>query len=154
MSGIPVDKEQNNEDKSVEGQQREKKLSHDATHVSFRVRSDALIFFKGMTNYFYESRLINEPKLSVLAKACLNIMAHKYAEQEEINLANYVQRNLAQARGPNVGSVPQISREMATTGHPPKKTVADMIPPRLRRPPPIDPVQEPEWVHSDYWRGW
>jgi hypothetical protein len=151
MSSIPVDGGQNSEDKS--GQQREK-LSHEATHVSFRVRSDALMFFKRMTNYFYESHLINEPKLSLLAKACLNIMAHKYAKQEEINLANYVQRNLAQARGHNVVSIPQIGREMATTGHPPNKTVADMIPPKLRRPPPIDPVQEPEWVYSDYWRGW
>jgi hypothetical protein len=153
MSGIPVDKEQNNEDKSVEGQQREKKLSHEATHVSFRVRSDALMFFKRMTNYFYECHLINEPKLSLLAKACLNILAHRYAKQEEINLANYVQRNLAAARGQGVFTAPQIQREQAAKGDPihtpVKKTVADLIPPRLRRPPPIDNIQEPDWM-----QGW
>jgi hypothetical protein len=85
-----------------------------------------------MAHYFFECHLIPEPKLSLLAKACLNIVAHKYAKQEEINLANYIQRNLAQARGLNVVSVQEISREMAAKREQQvthqKKTVADMIP--------------------------
>jgi hypothetical protein len=142
MSNIPV----------VTGQasaqlEQEEDDNQSATRISFRVRVDALTFHKRVAQYFFECHLIPEPKLSLLAKACLNIVAHKYAKQEEINLANYVQRkrNLAQARGLNVVSVPQISREMAATGHPPKEN-SIRHDSKLRRPPPIGPVQEPEWV--------
>lgn len=125
----------------------------DQTLAACRIRSDAVPFFKRMIQYFYESRLINEPKLSLLAKACLNIMAHKYAKQEEINLASYIQRNLVQSRELNVVYVPQMQREMSAQGQAPRnplaKTARDLIPARLRRDPPLDPVQEPEWV-----QGW
>jgi hypothetical protein len=115
MSNNPVDTGQ----ASAQLEQEEDD-NQSTTRISFRVRVDALTFHKRMAQYFFENHLIAEPKLSLLAKACLNIMAHKYAKQEE--------KNLAQVRGLNVVSVPQISREMAATGHPPKKTVADMIP--------------------------
>jgi hypothetical protein len=42
--------------------------------------------------------------------------------------------DLAQARGLNVVSVPQISREMAATGHPPKEN-SSRHDSKLRRPP-------------------
>jgi hypothetical protein len=141
MSNNPVDTGQSYQTKPpVEGDgEPSPKLA------AFRIRSDAVEFHKRMAQYFFECHLIPEPRLSLLAKACLNIVAHKYAKQEEINLANYVQRNLAQARGLNVVSVPQVSREMAATGHPPKEN-SSRHDSKLRRPPQIGPVQEPEWV--------
>jgi hypothetical protein len=101
-----------------------------------------------MAQYFFECHLIPEPKLSLLAKACLNIMAHKYAKLEEDALARYVQRNLEEARGPHYVTVPQIQREVGVRNGV-AKTTRDLIPPRLRRDPPLDPIREPEWA-----QGW
>ena len=57
--------------KSQRQNEIEEENKYATTHVSFGVRSDALGFFKRMTNWFYEARLINE--LSLLARGCTNI---------------------------------------------------------------------------------
>jgi hypothetical protein len=74
-------------------------------------------------------------------------MAHKYAKLEEDALARYVQRNLEEARGPHYVTVPQIQREVGVRNGV-AKTTRDLIPPRLRRDPPLDPIREPEWAQG------
>ena len=106
MSNGPVDTEQNFEDKPVEGEEEED--TRNATRISFRVKVSQLMFFKRMADHFYNEGYIAEPKFSLLAKACLNIVGNRYAKLEEITMANYVQKKLQQARGPNVVDYRQI----------------------------------------------
>lgn len=143
MSNNTVDTERST---PVEEEEEEEFDNHVATLVSFRIPVDAIMFYKRMAQNFYEGGLIPEPKLALLAKACLNLLARKYAEVEKVTLATYVQKNLAAARGPNYVTVPQVQRE-AGVKNPVKKTVDDFIPPKLRRNPPIDySMPEPEWL--------
>jgi len=53
-----------------------------------------------MAHNFYQNNYIKEPKLSLLAKGCLNITGNKFAKVE-IKYADYIQKELAKARGPN-----------------------------------------------------
>jgi hypothetical protein len=89
MSNNPVDTAQTSaqlEQEEIDNQT--------ATQVSFRIRVDSLTFHKRMAQYFFECHLIPEPRLSLLAKACLNIVAHKYAKLEEDALASWIHRLL------------------------------------------------------------
>lgn len=141
MSNTPVDTGQDN---TVEEDTEEQEDidNHSLTRVSFRIPVDAIMFYKRMAQNFYEGGLIPEPKLALLAKACLNLLARKYAKVEELTMATYVQKRLAEARGPNYVTVPQIQKESGV-----KKTVEDFIPAKLRRAPPIDTsMPEPEWL--------
>lgn len=145
MSNSPVDAEQ---DTGVGEEEIEEESS--PTLAAFRIPSDSVIFYRRMAQHMYQGGLIKEPKLAALAKACLNLIGRRYAAYEEVALATYVQKNLAQARGPGVVSVQQIQREQAAKGNAPKKTVQDFIPSRLKRPPPVDMnMPEPEWM-----QGW
>ena len=47
-----------------------------------------------MADHFCKEGLIDEPRFSLLAKACLNIVANRYVKFEEIAMANYVQKKL------------------------------------------------------------
>jgi hypothetical protein len=67
----------------------------------------------------FEAGVIKEPRLSLLAKACLNLLGRRYGAFEEVALA--IQKNLAQARGPGVVSVPHTQLEQAAQGNPVKK---------------------------------
>jgi hypothetical protein len=90
MSNNPVDTEQSYQTKPPveEGDEPSPTLA------AFRIRSDAVEFHKRMAQYFFDCHLIPEPKLSLLAKACLNIVAHKYAKLEEDALASWIHRLL------------------------------------------------------------
>lgn len=141
MSNGPVDTEQNFEDRPVE----EEGDTQAATLVTFRVKVNQLMFFKRMADHFYEEGYIAEPKFSLLAKACLNIVGNRYAKLEEITMANYVQKKIQQARGPNVVDYRQMQppQQQAQTL---KEEASTLIPPELRRPSPVDKVKEPEWL--------
>jgi hypothetical protein len=154
MSNNPVDRGLNYQNEKVKGaEEKEKKALRAATLVAFRIRSDSQLFYKRMVGYFFENEVIAKPKLSLLGKACLNIIARRYAAYEEVNLANYVQKQLAAVRGPNAVRDQQLHRETTQSGGlgsptTRKQTPADLIPPSLRRPPPIDKVKEPEWLEG------
>lgn len=151
MSNNPVDAGENYENKTIRQQAKEEKVDNQsATRVSFRIPVDAIMFYKRMAQHMFEGGIIKEPKFSLLAKASLNLLARRYAAYEEIALANYVQKNLAAARGPGMVTVPHMQREQATQDRQVKKTVTDFIPAKLRRPPPVDMyMPEPEWM-----QGW
>src|SRR5215467_7006892 len=102
MSNNPVDRAIN---PPLRDEGKEKKSLRDSTLVVLRIKKDQVPFFRRMINHFYENNYINEPKLSHLAKACLNIVGNKFAKVEEITYANYVQKQLARARGTNAPSV-------------------------------------------------
>jgi hypothetical protein len=142
MSNGPVHKEQNFEDKPVEGKEEED--TRNATRISFRVKVNQLMFFKRMADHFYQEGYIAEPKFSLLAKACLNIVGNRYAKLEEITTANHMQKRLQQARGPNVVNYQQTRppQEQAQTL---KQEASSLIRPELRRASPVDKVKEPWW---------
>ena len=128
-----------NLDKPVEGQEKEN--TRNATLIAFRVKANQIMFFKRMADHFYKEGLIAEPRFSLLAKACLNIVANRYAKLEEITMANYVQKRLQQARGPNIVNYRQMQPQPQTL----KQEASTLIPPELRRASPVDKVKEPWW---------
>jgi hypothetical protein len=95
MSNNPVDTARNL-DETVKVQEKED--TRNATLIAFRVKVNQVMFFKRMADHFYKEGLIAAPRFSLLAKACLNIVANRYAKLEEITMANYVQKRLQQAR--------------------------------------------------------
>jgi hypothetical protein len=138
MSNGPVDTEQDLE-QPIEEEQHD---ANAATVVSFRVKTNQLMFFKRMADEFVNEGLIAEPKFSLLTKACLNIVGNRYAKLEEINMANYVQKKIQQARGPNVVDYRQMQapQKQAQTL---KQEASTLIPPEQRRASPVDRVKEP-----------
>lgn len=58
----------------------------------------------------FEGGLMKEPRLPLLAKACLNLLGRRYATYGQVAFATYVQKNFAQAGGPNVVTVPHVQR--------------------------------------------
>jgi len=127
----------------VEGEEEED--TRNATRISFRVKVNELMFFKRMADHFYQEGYIAEPKSSLLAKACLNIVGNRYAKLEEITMANHIQKRLQQARGLNVVNYQQTRppQEQAQTL---KQEASSLIPPELRRASPVDKVKEPWWL--------
>ena len=127
----------------MEGEEEED--TRNATRISFRVKVNELMFFKRMADHFYQERYIAEPKFSLLAKACLNIVGNRYAKLEEITMANHIQKRLQQAMGPNVVNYQQTRppQEQAQTL---KREASSLIPPELRRASPVDKVKEPWWI--------
>jgi len=98
MSKSPVDTAWNLNE-PVEGQEKEN--TRKATLIAFRVKVNQVLFFKRMADHFCKEGLIAEPRFSLLAKACLNIVANRYVKFEEIAMANYVQNKLNASGGPN-----------------------------------------------------
>jgi len=94
-----------------------------------------------MADHFCKEGLIDEPRFSLLAKACLNIVANRYVKFEEIEMANYVQKKLNAARGPNVVQYQQKQKQAQKL----KQEASTLIPPELRRASPVDKVNEPGW---------
>lgn len=68
---------QNYEDKKVKGADEEVKKNSlgAATLVAFRIGSDTLPLYERMIKYFYDNGLIPKPKLWLLGKVSLNIIA-------------------------------------------------------------------------------
>ena len=50
---------------------------------------------------------IEAPKLSFLAKACLNIVGHQYEQQVDLAMTAHVQKKIQTARGPNTAGSSQ-----------------------------------------------
>jgi hypothetical protein len=138
MSNNPVDTARNL-DETVEGQEKEN--TRNATLIAFRVKVNQVLFFRRMADQFYKEGLIAAPRFALLAKACLNIIANRYAKMEEITMANYVQKRLQQVRGSNVVNYRQMQPRSQTL----KQEASTLIPPELRRAPPVDKVEEPWW---------
>src|SRR5437660_9313796 len=141
MSKSPVDKAGNYKDKPVKGEEKEKGDTQNATRVSLRIKVDQVVFFRRMADHFYNEGYIVEPRFALLAKACLYIVANRYAKFEEVAMANYVQKKLNAVRDPNVVQYQPMQKEAQTL----RQESSGLRPPELRRPAPVDKVKEPEW---------
>jgi len=80
----------------------EEEGTHDETLISFRIKTVQVPFFKRMLRWFYEGHYIQEPKLALLAKACLNIIGNQYEKQEQLAMASYIQKKKEEAISPRM----------------------------------------------------
>jgi len=71
----------------MDAAEQEEKETKDETLVVFRIKKVQTPFFRRMIRHFYEGQYIQKPKLSHLAKACLNIVGHQFEKQEELAMA-------------------------------------------------------------------
>src|SRR5438309_4768579 len=142
MSNSPVDTEQDMDDQY--DKEQEESDNQAATLVTFRLKVNQMQFFKRMADHFYNEGYIAEPKFAQLAKTCLNIVANRYAQYEEVAMAEFIQKRMQQARGPNVVNYQQ-TRPPQEQAQKLRRQPADFIPAELRRPSPVDKVKEPEW---------
>ncbi|MDQ6667013.1 MAG: hypothetical protein M3Y53_02175 [Thermoproteota archaeon] len=60
--------------------------------ILFRIRPHEVTFYQRMADYFWRQGLIKEPSLHLLGRACLNIVANKWARLEEQNYNAYLLR--------------------------------------------------------------
>jgi len=95
MSNEPVDTgvEIEGQDE-LEEQQQTQTQQQTPDSVHFRIKAHEVVFYQRMADYFWRQGLIREPSLHLLGRACLNIVANKWAKLEERNYNEYVQRRL------------------------------------------------------------
>lgn len=91
--------------------------------------------------WFVSAGYIHEPRLSLLAKCCLNIVGHKYEEQEQYALAALVQKRV-QAATPNRVTMGQYQRQ-AGIPNPVEDKV--YLPKELQKPSVLGKVRTPEF---------
>lgn len=120
----------------------------DLTHITFRLKTDQVQFYKRMAFWFFQNNLIDAPKLSLLAKAALNIAGHRFEKFEEITMARFVQKELAKARGPQAPYVrlgQYQGEQPVKMGQTLREEASPVVPLELKKTPPLDKIKEPEW---------
>lgn len=157
MSNEPVDMEGPDE---LEEQQEQTQHQTSEPKLIFRIKPHEVPFYQRMADYFWRSGLIKEPSLHMLARACLNIVANRWAKLEEQNYNAYVSKRLREARA-DARMIPgremynprakihtpfdetnfpdQYQSDQTMYRQPPK------IPPQLRRDPPIEKIDVDFW---------
>jgi hypothetical protein len=126
-----------------EQEEEEEIMRINETHVSFRIKNAQIPFFKRMIQHFHQAGYIEEPRLSLLGKACLNIVGHQYEKQEELAMAAYMQKKLDATRGPTKVSMPQYQRQAGITNPAP-----DYLPKDLQKPSILGKQKIPEWTEQ------
>jgi len=112
------------------------------TFIAFRIKQVQVPFFRRMIKHFHQGGYIEAPKLSLLAKACLNIIGHQYEKQEELALAAYMQKKLEATRAPTKVSLPQYQKQTGVTN-----PVPDYLPQDLQKPSILGKQKIPEWTN-------
>ncbi|HBP65794.1 MAG TPA: hypothetical protein DD730_16425 [Desulfosporosinus sp.] len=153
MSNEPVDAgiELDGPDKLGEQQQTSE------PNIHFRIKPHEITIYHRMADYFWIQRLIKKPSLHLLARACLNIVANKWAKLEEENYNQYVGRVVEEAESlsrqpanPCTSNPPYCGSIEAHPDSQPVRKPASIfggtIPPQLRyRRPPIEKIEVPWW---------
>ncbi len=100
MTNEPVDTVTRVEgpDELQEQQEQEERTGSPYLAVHFRLKPHEIVFFKRMADHFWRQGTIREPTFNAIGKACLNIVANKYAKVEKKNYDEYIARRLQTAR--------------------------------------------------------